>query len=113
MTATSIDDAIAAVRDELIIQVADTPELVREAHRLRYQVYCIERDYEAGQAGLEIDEFDRRARHVVLCQRRTGQVVGTARLVFPSSTSPQDSLPVQRLCDPAVLPRIPLSGAAE
>src|SRR4051794_27449730 len=99
MITTSLDDAIEAVRDEITIQIADTPELVREAHRLRYLVYCVERSYEAGQAGLEIDEFDRRARHVVLCQRRTGQVVGTARLVFPSTIAPQDGLPVQRICD--------------
>jgi N-acyl-L-homoserine lactone synthetase len=113
MITTSLDDAIKAVRDEIAIQVADTPELVREAHRLRYQVYCVERNYEAGQAGLEIDEFDCRARHIVLCQRRTGDIVGTARLVFPSGVAPQDGLPVQRICDPAVLPPIPLSAAAE
>jgi N-acyl-L-homoserine lactone synthetase len=113
MVKTFLDDAIEAVRDEITIRIADTPELVREAHRLRYQVYCVERNYEAGQAGLEIDEFDSRARHVVLCQRRTGQVVGTARLVFPSTIAAQDGLPVQRICDPAVLPALPLSTAAE
>ena len=113
MIKTSLDNAIEAVRNEISIQIADTPGLVREAHRLRYQVYCLERNYEAGQAGLEIDEFDSRARHVVICQRRTGQVVGTARLVFRSRIAPQDGLPLQRLCDPAVLPAIPLSRAAE
>jgi N-acyl-L-homoserine lactone synthetase len=113
MTMAPLDDAFAAVRNEVTIQVADTPELVREAHRLRYQVYCVERNYEAGQAGLEIDEFDERARHVVLCQRRTGEVVGTARLVLPCPTALQDSLPVQRVCDPTLLPRIPLATAAE
>jgi N-acyl-L-homoserine lactone synthetase len=113
MGTTSLGDAIAAVRDEVIIQVADTIELVRAAYRLRYQVYCIERNYEAGQAGFEIDEFDSRAQHAVLCHRRTGQVVGTARLVFPSADAPQDSLPMQRLCDPSVLPPVPLATAAE
>jgi N-acyl-L-homoserine lactone synthetase len=113
MGTTPLSDAIAAVRDEVIIQVADTAELVRAAYRLRYQVYCLERNYEAGQAGLEIDEFDSRARHVVLRHRRTGQVLGTARLVFPSATAPHNSLPVQRLCDPSVLPSIPLATAAE
>ena len=33
--------------------------------------------------------------------------------MFPSAAAPRNSLPVQRLCDPSVLPSIPLATAAE
>jgi N-acyl-L-homoserine lactone synthetase len=113
MDTTPLADSIAIVRDEISIALADSPRLVRAAHRLRYQVYCVERGFEAGHNGLEIDEFDCRSRHVVLQQRRTGQILGTVRLVLPLRESLHDSFPVQRLCDETVLPQIPLLTTAE
>src|SRR6185312_7020962 len=84
-TSSRMADAIDAVQQEVSVELADTPELVREAHRLRYQVYCLERGYKLDGEGLEIDEYDTRAHHVVLCHRRSGEVLGTARLVLPST----------------------------
>src|SRR6185312_8248154 len=54
-----------------------------------------------------------RARHVVLQQRQTGRVVGTVRLVMASSKAPYESFPMQRLCAPSVLPRVPIMTTAE
>ena len=113
MNTTPIADSIAAVRDELSVLSADTPELVRAAHRLRHQVFCVELGFKAGQNGLEMDEFDSRSRHVVLQQRQTGRVLGTVRLVLPSRKAPRDSFPVQRFCPSFVLPPIPTPTTAE
>ena len=65
---------------------ADTPELLREAQRLRYQVYCLENEFEDPEAnpeGLESDELDQRSRHSLLIHRESGLVAGTVRLILP------------------------------
>ena len=65
---------------------ANTPELLEEAHRLRFQVYCVENPYESPEShpgGLEADEFDSHSAHVLLRHRATDTYVGTVRLILP------------------------------
>lgn len=103
--------AIAITRSELLVQVADTPELVRDAHILRHQVYCMERGYEPGQDGLEVDAYDAHAAHVVLRLTGCGTVVGTARLILP--TSGAGGFPMQGLVTPGRFAALPVAGLAE
>src|SRR4051812_7287264 len=74
--------AIAAAREELSIEVARSEEQVLEAMRLRYRVYCEERGYEPGQNGIEQDEYDPNAKHILVRSRATGEVYGTVRIVL-------------------------------
>ena len=65
---------------------ATTPELLRKAYRLRYQVYCVENSFEdPGQQidHSEIDEYDEYAVHTLLVHRRSGEVAGTSRVILP------------------------------
>ncbi len=89
---------------------ANTPELLEQAYRLRYEVYCVENAFENPAEhpdGLERDEFDTHAVHSLLIHRDTGQVAGTVRLILPDRRHP---LPITRLCsdpllrNPLVLP---------
>jgi N-acyl-L-homoserine lactone synthetase len=112
-TTSRMADAIDVVRQEISIELADTPELIREAHRLRYQVYCIERGYKLDGDGLEIDAYDVRARHVVLCHRQSGEVLGTVRLVLPSAESPAHSFPLQHVCQVVLDEHLPIDRTAE
>jgi N-acyl amino acid synthase of PEP-CTERM/exosortase system len=51
---------------------ADTRELIDKAFALRYQVYCLERQFEdpsQQSAGLESDEFDRHSVHSLVFHR--------------------------------------------
>jgi len=108
-------DVLSATRREFAVEIAETPDVVREAQRLRYQVFCLERGILPGQteALLESDEFDARSRHVVLRRRCTGQVIGTVRLVIGSSDRPNDCLPMQRYCSPTLLQNLPLDTLGE
>lgn len=85
---------------------ADTPELIREAYRLRYQVYCVENPFENPAEhpdGLETDEFDDHSLHCLLVHRATGTVAGTVRLILPRTDRPGCDLPILSLCqDPRV-----------
>jgi len=81
---------------------ADTPALLKQVYRLRYQVYCMENDFENPQdhpEGLEADAFDTRSVHTLLLDRSTRTVAGTARLILPDWDSPQASLPIQLVTD--------------
>jgi N-acyl-L-homoserine lactone synthetase len=92
------------------VEVADTPEKREAAYRLRHQVYCTERGYEAGQGRLETDRFDERAGHALLTQLSTGRVIGTVRLVAPA-TPLRDcaalDVPMQHVCPPGLFRSLP------
>jgi N-acyl amino acid synthase of PEP-CTERM/exosortase system len=114
-------------RDDLLRQfdlhfetvTADTPDLLPLAHRIRYQVYCVENRFEDPHRhsdALERDEFDSHAVHSLLVDRRTRAALGTVRLVLPLSDAPQNSFAIQRLSDDPLLKgarQLPLHSAAE
>ena len=113
MNGSALENAIYRLSDEVSVELADTPALRGEAYRLRYQVYCVERNYEVGQDGLEWDEYDAFARHAVVRCRHTGEVMGTVRLVLPKSPAGDDDFPAQNICDPNLLRGLPRATIGE
>lgn len=113
MSASLLDAAITAARAEFIVQLADTPALVEEAYRLRYQVYCLERGYEPAQGGREVDGYDGHSSHVLLRLAASSLAIGTARLIVPDTARPRDSFPMQGLIAGAGFPTIPFMRMAE
>ena len=93
--------------------LADTPQLRSEVHRLRFQVYCLERNFEdpaRNPGGLERDEYDNHAAHALLMHRASGLFVGTVRMILHKPGAREGSLPFHKLCreprlrDPSFLP---------
>jgi len=79
---------------------ATTPELKEAAHRLRYQVYCMETGFENPAEfpdGLEKDAYDPRSVHTLLIHRKSGMLVGNVRLVLPDIKNPFQSFPMQQM----------------
>ena len=113
MSQATLTTAIAAASSELVVQLADTPALVRDAYRLRHQVYCLERGYEPGQDGIETDAYDAHASHVVLRLAACGTVIGTARLILPHAAKRSDSFPMQAVCAPERFAALPFPRTAE
>jgi len=105
--------AIASAQQELVVEIARTPEQVLEAKKLRYRVYCEERGFEPGEGGIEQDEFDDRARHVLVRSRTTGEVFGTVRLIVGTEDADSKGLPMQRVCEDYVLAALPKISTAE
>jgi N-acyl amino acid synthase of PEP-CTERM/exosortase system len=88
---------------------ADTPEMLEEVFRLRYQVYCLEKGFEdpnANPNGIECDEYDGRSLHALLIHRASRAIVGTIRLVLHDPSLDVGSLPFDRVCHkrPSFLP---------
>src|SRR5262249_24043327 len=96
-----------------------TPALLRQAHEIRYAVYCVETGFEDAAAfpdGLERDALDARAVHGLLVHKSSARAVGTVRLVLPKKENLQHSFAVQGVTDhPAFRssPLFPLNSPAE
>jgi len=93
--------------------VADTPDLLDEVHRIRYQVYCVENKFEDPaqcRGGLEIDQYDSHSVHGLLLHAASKAPVGTVRLVMHKPGASSGSLPIHQVCrhpdlqDPDFLP---------
>ncbi|MCA9354922.1 PEP-CTERM/exosortase system-associated acyltransferase [Candidatus Kaiserbacteria bacterium] len=85
---------------------ADTPELLNEVFRLRYQVYCIEHKFENQDDfpdGRESDAYDKHSIHSLLVHKPSGVIAGSVRLVLPLMNNPDHSLPIDHVCDEAAL----------
>ncbi len=78
-------------------RLATSNEDLEKAHRLRYQVYCIERQFEDPTdhpGGLERDDFDDDSWHF-LCLDEDETAVGTVRLIRATDRP----LPIETHCE--------------
>ncbi|MGH8567684.1 MAG: GNAT family N-acyltransferase, partial [Gammaproteobacteria bacterium] len=95
-------DLLTHFRKYFEILRADTPDLLEEAFRLRYEVYCGEGclpgfdplDY---PDGLERDiyDYEHRSVHCLLRHRSTGSNAGTVRLVLADPVQPDAPFPIE------------------
>lgn len=93
-----MSDLIAAFKDYFEVVPADTPQLLEETFRLRYQVYCQEMHFEDSSqypGDLEMDDYDPRSVHILLRHRPSGSAVGTVRLVLADPVDPDKPFPIE------------------
>lgn len=86
MSVAAVTDLPLHYERHFAVVRATTPELLRKAYRLRYQVYCVENAFEDPGQQIdcsEIDEYDEKAVHTLLMHRQSGEVVGTSRVILP------------------------------
>ncbi|MBB5939653.1 GNAT family N-acetyltransferase [Streptomyces zagrosensis] len=76
---------VTAATNSYITAIADTPQQIEAAQRLRYQVFGEEKGatLQSSATGLDVDEFDAVMDHLIVSDRATGEVVGTYRLLPP------------------------------
>lgn len=81
---------------------ATSDELKKEAYKLRYQVYCIENNFESSSHfpdKMEFDEFDERSIHYLIRHRKSGAYAATVRLIIPDANNPKKLFPVEQYCE--------------
>jgi N-acyl amino acid synthase of PEP-CTERM/exosortase system len=108
MTEASWRDLLSCYRAHFEVVRAETPELLDEAYRLRYQVYGVENSYEQPDqqtGGRERDAYDARSAHALLMHKRTGAIAGTVRVILPAD-APALPLPVSIVTDPSQSERL-------
>lgn len=105
--ATPLDDHRNRVMFDLFYRIFDvvhavTPEQKEQAHRIRYNVFCLENEgYENPEQhpdGLEKDEYDERAEHALLIYKPKQLAIGTVRVIAHNKDNWQESFPLQKLC---------------
>jgi putative hemolysin len=75
--------ARAGTRDAYAARLAVTPEGIRAAQKLRFEVFNLELNEglaRSFETGLDSDPFDEVCDHLIVEERRSGRVVGTYRL---------------------------------
>ena len=78
--------------------VCETPEQIQMAQALRYEVFCLEKEWidpSSCENGLETDEYDELAIHFLVVDDETGAGLGTSRLLLGSC----QTLPASRFLD--------------
>jgi N-acyl amino acid synthase of PEP-CTERM/exosortase system len=82
---------------------ANTPSLEDAFYRLRYQVYCIENQFEDPNDfpdGRETDAYDEHSLHAALIHRPSSALIGGVRLISPCFDESRE-LPIHTLVEPA------------
>lgn len=84
---------------------ANTPELLKQVYRTRYDVYCREFHYEREEdcpGGLEQDEYDPYSLHLLIVHKTSNIGAGCVRMVRPPLNDPGFLLPMERHCGPTL-----------
>ena len=108
-------DDLQLLRTGMIVEVALTPEAVREAQALRHQVFCLERKLftPAPSSLLDQDPFDDDARHIVVRRECDREVVATSRVVASRNRANGLALPMQAYCCPSLFSGLPMHSVGE
>tara|TARA_R110002124_G_scaffold287216_1_gene471359 strand:- start:44281 stop:45126 length:846 start_codon:yes stop_codon:yes gene_type:complete len=85
--------------DQLFETVAAQSDSLKEkSFRIRHEVYCDEFGYEEAAKHadrLERDAYDERAEHSLLIHKRSGEAIGSVRIVPPNFSDLSQSFPLQ------------------
>ena len=95
--------------DVMVIKKIDSVEELQDVYRLRYKVYCLERQYEKSEdhpSGLEMDEFDPYSVHFICYEESVP--VGTVRLILPNPVG----FPIESHCNISVREKCGVAGKA-
>jgi len=86
---------------------ANTPELIAQVHKIRYDVFCQELRLEQGcPKDVEADEFDTYSYHYLLQHRPSNKYAGTIRIVLPPNDQPELLTPIEKFCFDAIDPSV-------
>jgi len=102
--------ALSVKRGErLFVELADSPQAVREAQALRYRVFGEElgANLKPGAKGLDIDEFDAVCEHLLVRETKTGRVVGCTRLLSDASAAELGRFYSESEFDLGAIPALP------
>lgn len=81
---------------EMVPAISD--ELKNEVYKLRYQVYCIENNFEPSWQfpdEIEFDDYDQQSVHYLIRHRKSGDYAATTRLILPDANNPKKPFPIE------------------
>lgn len=81
---------------EIVPAISDV--LKREVYKLRYQVYCIENNFESAWQfpdEFEYDKYDMHSVHYLIRHRRSAEYIATTRLILPHGNNLKKPFPIE------------------
>ncbi len=95
--------------ERLFVELADSPNAVREAQALRYQVFGEElgAKLKASEVGLDVDEFDAVCEHLLVRETKNNRVVGCTRLLSSEGAERLGRFYSESEFDLGVIPSLP------
>ncbi len=94
-------DLVSSYNRYFKVQRAVTPELIQEALRIRFEVYCREfkfEDVSQHRDGMEKDAYDSFSSHCLLFHKASASYVGCVRLVQANPLDAQALFPFEEHC---------------
>ncbi len=70
--------------EDFIVKIAETKDDIIKAQKLRHKIFLEEGLGKTHNSGLDFDEFDNYADHLMILDKRTDEAVGTYRLLHSS-----------------------------
>jgi N-acyl amino acid synthase of PEP-CTERM/exosortase system len=104
-------DDLNVLQTRMTVEVAQTPDAVREAQALRHQVFCLER--RLFDTRVDQDPFDQYARHLVVRRSSDREVVATSRIVRSRIAEEGIALPMHKYCCPTLFRNLPMESVGE
>ena len=83
------------------VTLVDSGQLMEQAQRIRFSVYCEEFGYENPHEfpdGQETDGYDEQSTHALIVHKSTSTAAGCVRMVPTLKASPQTALPFEKFC---------------
>lgn len=74
-------------KNNFIVKTADSTEELREALRLRHDIFLQELLKRRKRSGLDRDKFDKHCDHLIIIDKRIGKIIGTYRLQSSQHTT--------------------------
>ncbi|GAB1468147.1 GNAT family N-acetyltransferase [Candidatus Cloacimonadota bacterium] len=71
---------ICIEKNNFIVKTADSPEELREALKLRHDVFLLELLKRKKRSGIDKDKFDKYCDHLIIIDKRINKIIGTYRL---------------------------------
>lgn len=67
--------------EDFVVKIAETPEDIEKAQKLRHKIFLEEGLGKTHESGLDFDDYDKIADHLMIIDKQTGDAVGTYRLI--------------------------------
>ena len=86
-----INPPLLVEKENFLVKFAENESEIKDALRLRYNVFMEEQGHLAGQenpGAIDVDEFDRYCLHLIIVERSRNEVIGTYR-VHPGEVAQQ------------------------
>lgn len=96
-----MEDLYSIFHRHFEILQADSKALLDKVFHLRYQVYCVENQFEKSSHfpdNREMDIYDTRSLHSLIKHNDSNLSAGAVRLILPDPVSPQVEFPIESAC---------------